>query len=110
MLKDFKPFFLFATLLTVVVSFSMPVRMVLHYFTMLELQARYNPQIFYPLAGILWMTTLYWIAYDHLKARPKEKRSWVVEESVLNEYNGKGKGLGTPNPIVIQEVHNDSND
>lgn len=107
-MRDLKPFFLFVTALTLLVAFPGPMTHFIHYTTMLELYARFNPSTFYPVAGIMWATSFYWILRDWIINRPREVRTWTVEESVLNEYNGKSKGLGTSKPVVIQEVHDDS--
>lgn len=106
-MKELKPFVMFATLLTLLVSFPAAMTVFLHYVTMLELTARLNPEVFYPLAGILWSVSLFWIGYDNLKALPQEKRAWVLDEEFLNLYNGKVAGLGRRNLIVVVEDGNE---
>lgn len=78
----------------------------LHYMTMLELYARFNPLPTLIFGGIVWTATMVMIAKDYwLMFRPKVKRYWVIDEKYLEEYNGFYEGVvGLEKPVIVEEA------
>lgn len=92
------------SLTTLLLGFSMPMRVFMHYITLAEFYVKTNPEFFYPISGVIWVLTLYWVISKYWAERPKPDRFWVVDESVLNEYNGFHKGPEAPKPVLVKEI------
>lgn len=81
----------------------------LHYMTLLELYARFNPLPTLIFGGIVWTATMVMIVQDYWRLfRPKLKRYWVIDEKYLEEYNGFYEGpVGLEKPVIVEEADNE---
>lgn len=95
-------------LLSVLVTFSTPMMIFMHYLTLAEVYARIYPEIAYPVAGILWSLGLYLLLEHYFTRRVSKFRFWVLDEKYLKEYNGFYEGEGKPNPVIVKEVLNET--
>lgn len=83
-----RQFLRFVSLFLVLICFPMPMMMFLQFLTSAELFARLNAAWFYPLAGIMWMTTIYSIATSYWNSDREQDRIWVVDERWLDDLSG----------------------
>ena len=94
--------------LSILISFSTPMRLFIHYATLAEVYAKTNGQIFYPLAGVLWVLTGYVIVKGFLHHRPKAGKFWVVPSSVLSNWTKNYSPVENDKYLVVSEVKNET--
>lgn len=104
-----KKYLLGLSLFTMLITFSTPVRVFIHYVTMAELYARWNPEIFFPLAGILWVGTLFLFVEGYFERREKIERYWVMPRKTLDNFQliPRHSLKDTDDLILVKEVSDD---
>lgn len=108
-MSGFRAYLMMLSLLVIMVLSPGAMTTFVHYMTMLELYARFNPLATFIFGGIVWTATLSMIAKDYWTLyRARKKRYWVIDEKYLMEYDGVYEGIvGQEKPVIVEEVENE---
>lgn len=103
---------MFLSLVFILVTFTTPMNIFLHYITLMEVYVRFNPGFFYPLALFVWLRTL-WAVFVGYRDQRLEGRYWVVHRQFLDQYDGyEDASTKDLEPVIVKEIddENDSDD
>jgi hypothetical protein len=93
------------SLICLLIAFPAGMTTFLHYLTLLELYALSNVETFYPIAGVVWVSTLSMFLSAHLRKRVGIGKFWVVHEKFLDEIHGRSDASTTDQkPLIVREV------
>jgi hypothetical protein len=107
-MKAFKGYLITASIVTMLIALPGAMTVFLHYVTLLELYARLNGAIFYPIAGVIWVFAFYAIVANHVKTRETASKMWVVPTRLLDTWTEKFEMNPNDKYTIVRKVDNET--